>query len=115
MNSQFNQLSQPKTNFVNYNNFDNFNPNNNNDVIFKNTYEELRRKMNQIEGIKDKEQAGDFIFELAEALYKEEAGKITGMILEYDLPKIINMIINEPMKLKEQIESGHNLIQSNNK
>ena len=40
--------------------------------------------MNKIERIKDKEQAGDFIFELAEALYKEEAGKITGMILEFE-------------------------------
>ena len=35
------------------------------------------------------------------------------MILEYDLTKIINMIINEPMKLKEQIDNGHNLIQTN--
>ena len=78
-----------------------------------NTYEDLRRKMNTNEGIKDKEQAGDFIFELAEALYKEEAGKITGMILEYDLPKIIKMIMNDPMLLKEQIESGHKLIQTN--
>ena len=114
INSQFNQLSQPKTNYVNYNDFSNMNVMNN-DVIFRNTYEELKRKMNKIEGIKDKEQAGDFIYELAEALYREEAGKITGMILEYDLPKIVNMIINEPMKLKEQIESGHNLIQTKNK
>jgi polyadenylate-binding protein len=114
INSQFNQLSQPKTNYVNYNDFSNMNVMNN-DIIFRNTYEELKRKMNKIEGIKDKEQAGDFIYELAEALYREEAGKITGMILEYDLPKIVNMIINEPMKLKEQIESGHNLIQTKNK
>ena len=55
INSQFNQLSQPKTNYVNYNDFNmNFL---NNDIIFKNTYEELRRKMNKIEGIKDKEKA----------------------------------------------------------
>ena len=114
INNQFNQLSQPKTNYVNYNDFSNMNVMNN-DIIFRNTYEELKRKMNKIEGIKDKEQAGDFIYELAEALYREEAGKITGMILEYDLPKIVNMIINEPMKLKEQIESGHNLIQTKNK
>ena len=114
INTQFNQLSQPKTNYVNYNDFSNMNVMNN-DIIFRNTYEELKRKMNKIEGIKDKEQAGDFIYELAEALYREEAGKITGMILEYDLPKIVNMIINEPMKLKEQIESGHNLIQTKNK
>ena len=111
INSQFNQFAQPKN--VNYNNFDNLNTNNS-DAIFKSTYEELRRKMDKIEGIKDKEQAGDFIFELAEALYKDEAGKITGMILEYDMDKILNLIINEPMKLKEQIESGHKLIQTNN-
>ena len=113
INSQFNQISQPKPNYINYNNFENMNVVNK-DVIFKNTYEDLRRKMNTNEGIKDKEQAGDFIFELAEALYKEEAGKITGMILEYDLPKIIKMIMNDPMLLKEQIESGHKLIQTNN-
>ena len=111
INSQFNQLTQPK-NYVNYNNFDNLNMNTN-DIIFRNTYDELRRKMDTIHGIENKEQAGDFIYELAEALYKEEAGKITGMILEYDLTKIINMIINEPMKLKEQIDNGHNLILTN--
>ena len=111
INSQFNQLTQPK-NYVNYNNFDN--PNiNNNDIIFRNTYDELRRKMDTMNGIENKEQAGDFIYELAEALYKEEAGKITGMILEYDLTKIINMIINDPMMLKEQIDNGHNLIHAN--
>ena len=111
INSQFNQFTQSKNNYVNYNNFDDI-PS---DVVFKNTYEELRRKMDKIEGIKDKEQAGDFIYELAEALYKDEAGKITGMILEYDLDKILNLIINEPMKLKEQIESGHKLIQTKTK
>ena len=111
INSQFNQFTQPK-NYVNYNNFDNLNMNTN-DIIFRNTYDELRRKMDTIHGIENKEQAGDFIYELAEALYKEEAGKITGMILEYDLTKIINMIINEPMKLKEQIDNGHNLILTN--
>ena len=110
INNQFNQLNQPK-NYVNYNNYDN--NMNNSDVIFNNTYENLRRKMNEMEGIKDKEQAGDFIFELAEALYKDEAGKITGMILEYDLNKIVDMIMNNPMELKKQIINGHSLIQSN--
>ena len=110
INSQFNQFTQNKK-FVNYNNF---NDNNlSNDAIFDNTYQELRRKMDKIEGIKDREQAGDFIFELAEALYKEEAGKITGMILEYELDKVINMIINDPMELKKQINNGHSLIQTN--
>ena len=110
INSQFNQFTQNKK-FVNYNNF---NENNlSNDAIFDNTYQELRRKMDKIEGIKDREQAGDFIFELAEAMYKEEAGKITGMILEYELDKVINMIINDPMELKKQINNGHSLIQTN--
>ena len=111
MGNMNNQFNQPKNNMVNYNNPGNNNLNN--DVIFDNVYNELRRKMDQIEGIKEKEQAGDFIYELAEGLYKEEAGKITGMILEYDLDKIINMIMKEPKKLKEQIISCHNLIQTN--
>ena len=117
INSQFNQISQQsKNNFVNYNNFDNLNTTttNNNDALFKKVYDELKRKIDKIEGIKDKEQAGDFIYELAEALYKEEAGKITGMILEYDLGKIVHMIINDPMVLKEQIDNGHNLIANPN-
>ena len=110
INTQLNQFAQNKKP-VNYNNFDDNNLSN--DVIFDNTYQELRRKMDKIEGIKDREQAGDFIFELAEALYKDEAGKITGMILEYELDKIVNMIINDPMELKKQINNGHSLIQTN--
>ena len=111
INSQFNQFSQQsKNNFINYNNFDNTESNTNNDAIFRKIYEELKRKIDKNQGIKNKEQAGDFIYELAEALYKDQAGKITGMILEYDMNKIVNMIINEPMKLKEQIDNGHNLI-----
>ena len=83
------------------------------DQIFDNVYNELRRKMDRIDGIKDKEQAGDFIYELAEALYKDEAGKITGMILEYEMDKLINMIMKDPKSLKEQIMNGHKLIQTN--
>ena len=113
INNQFNQLAQPKQ-YVNYNNFDNIGMDNS-EIIFRRTYEELRRKMESIKGIESEEQAGDFIFELAEALYKDEAGKITGMLLEYDLKKVMNMIINEPMKLKEQIDNGHKLIQETNK
>ena len=107
MNTQFNNLT--KNNMVNYNNFEPLTV----DQIFDNVYSELRRKMNRIEGIKDKEQAGDFIYELAEALYKDEAGKITGMILEYEMDKLINMIMNDPKTLKEQIMNGHKLIQTN--
>jgi hypothetical protein len=111
LNSQFNQFNKPK-NYINYNNFSN-NAMNNDDIVFINTYNELRKKLNKIEEIKNEEQAGDFIFEIAEALYKDEAGKITGMILEYDLNKIVDMIMNNPMELKKQINNGHNLIQSN--
>ncbi len=106
MNNQFNNL--PKNNMVNYNNFESVD-----DQIFNNMYSQLRGKMNQKEGIKDKEQAGDFIYELAETLYKEEAGKITGMILEYyNLEKLFDMIMKNPISLKEQIMKGHNLIQA---
>ena len=73
MGNMNNQFNQPKNNMVNYNNPGNNNLNN--DVIFDNVYNELRRKMDQIEGIKEKEQAGDFIYELAEALCEEEAWK----------------------------------------
>lgn len=107
MNAQFNNL--PKSSMINYNNFEPSSI----DEVFDNVYNELRRKMDRMEGIKDKEQAGDFIYELAEALYKEEAGKITGMILEYEMGKLINMIMKDPKSLKEQIMNGHKLIQTN--
>ena len=32
------------------------------------------------------------------------------MILEYDLDKVTNMIMNNPMELKKQINNGHDLI-----
>ena len=108
MNTQFNNLPK-NNNMVNYNNFEPLTV----DQIFDNIYTELRRKIDRTEGIKDKEQAGDFIYELAEALYKEEAGKITGMILEYEMDKLINMIMKDPKSLKEQIMNGHKLIQTN--
>jgi len=107
MNNQFNQLNinnNAKNNFVNYNNFET--------DIFTKTYKELRRKMEPNKMITTKEQAGDFIYELAECLYNQEAGKITGMILEYSIEKLNNMIIFEPQELKKQIINGHNLLQN---
>ena len=107
MNNQFNQLNinnNAKNNFVNYNNFET--------DVFTKTYQELRRKMEPNKMITTKEQAGDFIYELAECLYNQEAGKITGMILEYSIEKLNNMIIFEPQELKKQIINGHNLLQS---
>ena len=104
MNNQFNQLNiNKKKNFINYNNFepDPFN------VI----YQQLRSRITGNE-INTKEQAGDFIYEIVERLYKPEAGKITGMILEYPIEKLQKMIMLEPNELKDQIINGHNLIQS---
>ena len=105
MNNQFNQLNiNTKKNMVNYNNFE--------PDTFTKIYQELRRKQGSDILITTKEQAGDFIYELAECLYNNEAGKITGMILEYNIDKLNNMIINEPQELKKQIINGHNLLQS---
>jgi RNA recognition motif-containing protein len=105
MNNQFNQLNlNTKKNMVNYNNFE--------PDTFTKIYQELRRKQGSDVLITTKEQAGDFIYELAECLYNNEAGKITGMILEYNIERLNNMIINEPQELKKQIINGHNLLQS---
>ena len=108
MNNQFNQINlnnnNIKKNAVNYNDFE--------PDVFTTIYQELRRKMGPNNTISTKEQAGDFIYELAEGLYKNEAGKITGMILEYNLEKLNNMIMFDPQELKKQIVNGHNLIQT---
>ena len=105
MNNQFNQLNINKQkNFVNYNNFDN--------DPFTTIYQQLRNRLTTGNEINSKEQAGDFIYEIVERMYKPEAGKITGMILEYPIEKLQKMIMFEPNQLKEQIINGHNLIQS---
>ena len=110
MNNQFNQMNlnnnnnNSKKKAVNYNNFE--------PDVFTTIYQELRRKMDPNNTISTKEQAGDFIYELAEGLYKDEAGKITGMILEYSLEKLNSMILFDPQELKKQIVNGHNLIQT---
>lgn len=106
MNNQFNQMNlNNKKNSVNYNDFE--------VDVFSSVYRELRRKMGPKNTITTKEQAGDFIYELAEALYKNEAGKITGMILEFSIEKLNHMIMIQPNELKQQIINGHNLIQNN--
>ena len=108
MNNQFNQMNlnnnNIKKNAVNYNDFE--------PDVFTTIYQELRRKMGPNNTISTKEQAGDFIYELAEGLYKNEAGKITGMILEYGIDRLNNMIMFDPQELKKQIVNGHNLIQT---
>ena len=107
MNNQFNQLNinnKPKQGYINYNDFET--------DVFTKTYQELRRKMDPNTIITTNEQAGDFIYELAECLYNKEAGKITGMILEYGIEKLNNMIMFEPQELKKQIINGHKLLQN---
>ena len=104
MNNQFKQLNinkQQKS--VNYNNFE--------PDPFMSIYQQLRSGLTGNE-INDKEQAGDFIYEIVERMYKPEAGKITGMLLEYPIEKLQQMILMNPNELKEQIINGHNLIQS---
>ena len=104
MNNQFNQLNINKQQkFVNYNNFE--------PDPFMSIYQQLRSGLTGNE-INDKEQAGDFIYEIVERMYKPEAGKITGMLLEYPIEKLQQMILMNPNELKEQIINGHNLIQS---
>ena len=104
MNNQFKQLNINKQQkFVNYNNFE--------PDPFMSIYQQLRSGLTGNE-INDKEQAGDFIYEIVERMYKPEAGKITGMLLEYPIEKLQQMILMNPNELKEQIINGHNLIQS---
>jgi len=104
INNQFKQLNINKQQkFVNYNNFE--------PDPFMSIYQQLRSGLTGNE-INDKEQAGDFIYEIVERMYKPEAGKITGMLLEYPIEKLQQMILMNPNELKEQIINGHNLIQS---
>ena len=130
----YHQRNQGKPTFKNYNNFDDMNNqinqmslnnNNNNNSkkkavnyndfepdVFTTIYQELRRKMGSNNTINTKEQIGDFIYELAEVLYEDKAGKITGMIREYSLGKLNGMILFDPQEIKKQIFNGHNLIQT---
>ena len=105
LNNQFNQINLNKKNYVNYNNFQ---P----EDSFLAHYNELKKNMGP-EPINTKEQAGDFIFELAENLFGVDAGKITGMILEYPIERLNQLIMFEPQELKKQIINGHNLIKAN--
>ena len=88
MNNQFKQLNINKQQkFVNYNNFE--------PDPFMSIYQQLRSGLTGNE-INDKEQAGDFIYEIVERMYKPEAGKITGMLLEYPIEKLQQMILMNP-------------------
>jgi len=98
------QFPIPQNKFIQYNNFDVQNNNiNNNNQINQN-----------IPNIVTKDDAGDYIFEIVEKIYKQQAGKITGMIIEFDLDKLKNMIYNDRNELLKQIDIAHNLLLQNN-
>ena len=62
--------------------------------------------------IENKEDVGDIIYEIVENIYKEEAGKITGMLLEFSIDKLKTMILNNQKELKKQIDNAHELLQN---
>ena len=105
------RMQQPRKQFNNFNNFEDVNKNNKIDNIFNCVYSEKIKTLEK-GPIKDSNDAGDFIYEIAEAMFPPEGGKITGMILELGLNKLNNIIFNQPENLKEQIIKGHNLIVS---
>ena len=68
----------------------------------------------EIGNLNTKVQIGEFIFELAEILYGDYAPKITGMMLEWDIEYLKHLIIFEPLKLKQIITDGFELLKSHN-
>jgi len=105
------QFPIPQNKFIQYNNFDvqnnNINNNNNN-----NNNNQINQINQNIPNIVTKDDAGDYIFEIVEKIYKEQAGKITGMIIEFGLDKLKNMIYNDRKELMNQIENAHKLLQN---
>ena len=88
----FNQvpINQIPSRFVQYNNFD------------------------VVPEIKDKNAACDYIYDIVESKYKDQAGKITGMLYELDFEKLKRMILQDRNELMEQIEKAHNLLLQSN-
>ena len=84
----FNQvpINQIPTRFVQYNNFD------------------------VVPEINDKNEACDYIYDIVESKYKDQAPKITGMLYEFDFEKLKRMILQDRNELMEQIEKAHNLL-----
>jgi len=60
----------------------------------------------------NKSQVGDYIFEIVDKKYSNQAGKITGMLIALPPEKIKGMIENEN-ELMENIEKAHNMLQNN--
>ena len=60
----------------------------------------------------NKNQVGDYIFEIVDKKYSNQAGKITGMLIALPTEKIKRMIENEN-ELMDNIEKAHNMLQNN--
>jgi RNA recognition motif-containing protein len=96
-----NPMQQPR--YINYNNFEG-----DKDAKFWQRYHKLKPEIDTLKPIK--EDVGDKLFEIIEFIYREEAGKITGMLLEFGPEKVLNMLQNNPKELRNQIEKAHELI-----
>ena len=96
-----NPMQQPR--YINYNNFEE-----DKDAKFWQRYHKLKPEIDTLKPIK--EDVGDKLFEIIEFIYREEAGKITGMLLEFGPEKVLNMLQNNPKELRNQIEKAHELI-----
>ena len=125
-NNQYNDNNQNlENNHINENNNKNNQQNQNNKPNNQNNYKNNQNRQNNninnnnqinqnIPNIVTKDDAGDYIFEIVEKIYKQQAGKITGMIIEFDLDKLKNMIYNDRNELLKQIDIAHNLLLQNN-
>jgi RNA recognition motif-containing protein len=116
-----NNNNMPNQRFIKYNDFNNI-PNQMNPKF--QTYNDFNNNMpNEIEqpqpindrpiiDYTNKNQVGDYIFEIVDKKYSNQAGKITGMLIALPTEKIKRMIENEN-ELMENIEKAHNMLQNN--
>jgi hypothetical protein len=93
---------QEQKKYKNYNNFD--------DDIDK---RQCLMKLDKTE-ITDTEDAGEIIYEIVEKMYGDEAGRITGMLIELSIDRLNNMLINDQSELKRQIDKAHALLKEAN-
>jgi hypothetical protein len=119
INPNNNNMSNQR--FIKYNDFNNI-PNQMNPKF--QTYNDFNNNMpNEIEqpqpindrpiiDYTNKNQVGDYIFEIVDKKYSNQAGKITGMLIALPTEKIKRMIENEN-ELMENIEKAHNMLQNN--
>jgi RNA recognition motif-containing protein len=96
---------QPK--YQTYNDFNN----NNNNIVNEVEQNQLRNNKPKLD-YTNVNQVGDYIFEIVDKKYSNQAGKITGMLIALDPEKIKSMIENEN-ELLENIEKAHNMLQNN--